>query len=138
VVERVAADANVLVSLLTDRNPGQLERARALFAAARDGQVEIVLPQSAVSECAFVIRRLYEQPAAEVRDALADLLDLPGVEAIHDLDWGVVLDLWPRPLSELGDALLVAACRASSTPRVATFDRTLARRLGALGLRSYW
>lgn len=124
----VIVDTNVLVSYLVDREPDQQRQADRLLRRAADGEIEVVLPQIVTTELVFVLTNLYERPADEVADVLRDLLSLPGVRSIDDLDWQTVLDLWPETIPSFADAALAATAKRSRLA-VATFDRALVKKL---------
>lgn len=125
---RVIIDTNVFLSAVTDRNPGQRERAEALFRAAAGGQAGIVIPQSIVFEIAYVLSSVYKRDAATIRVMLRDLAALPGVELVDELPFASWMELWERHFPDPTDAA-VAAVAMDTGSIVATFDRKFARRL---------
>ncbi len=135
---RIGVDTNVIVSFLIDRSPGQQARAAELFAAAAAGNLHIVLHQTVISESAYVLRTLYELKPANVVAILRDLLALPGVVAIDELDWPAVLSLWPRRMADFGDACLAAVAKSDAFDALATFDAGFRRRLRRQGLATHW
>lgn len=137
-MKRVALDANVVVSFVTDRDPAQMRRARELFEAAARAEIEIVLPQVCVLEAACVLLKIYELAPTTVAAALSSFLDLPGVSAVHEVNWSWVLDRWPEGIDSLGDAMIVSSALGARSSVLATFDRSLARRAAAAGLLPYW
>ncbi len=135
---RIGVDTNVIVSFLIDRSPGQQARAAELFAAAAKGDLHIVLHQTVISESVYVLRTLYEEKPANVAATLRDLLSLPGVVTIDKLDWSAVLSLWPRRITDFGDACLAAVAKSDAFDAVATFDAGFRKRLRRQGLATYW
>ena len=135
---RIGVDTNVIVSFLIDRSPGQQARAAALFAAAAAGDLHIVLHQTVISESVYVLRNLYEEKPANVAAILRDLLSLPGVVTIDELDWSAVLSLWPRRIADFGDACLVAVAKSAAFDALATFDPGFRKRLRRQGLATHW
>ena len=137
-MRRVLVDTNVLLSFLTDRNAAQQRQAAALLEEAASGASQLLLHQCVLTELVYVLRNLYERESRNVAAILRDLFELPGIEPVDALAWPRVLDLWPAPLKDFGDAVLVAAGVQHRADAVATFDRDLARRLSRFRLADYW
>ena len=137
-MKRVVVDTNVIASFLTDRNPAQQARAAALLAAAERRELELVVPQLVVAELAFVLQNLYGRSPAETAATLHDLLALPGVVTEDRLPWARLFALWPAVIADFADAALAAVCLERRDDAVATFDLAFRRRLGRLGLASFW
>ena len=137
-MKRVVLDTNVLVSFLTDRDPQQQARAAELVTAASRGEVELVLHQIAATELVYVLQNLYRVETRRVAATIGELIALPGLLTSDDLPWAAVLALWPSAIGDFADAVLVAATRAGRHDAIATFDLAFRRRLGRLGLASYW
>ena len=134
----VVVDTNVLVSFLTDRDPAQQAQAAELLAKAADRELEVVLHQVVVIETVYVLRSLYRVSREDTAAIVREMLAMPGVVAVDDLPWTVVLELWPTPFAELADGALAAVTRVGRYDAVATFDATFRSRLKRLGLTSYW
>jgi len=137
-MKRIGVDTNVILSLVTDRDPSQQERAAGLFAAALAGEHVVVVHQTVISEVAYVMCSFYGIKPGKVRAALRDVLALPGVVAIDALDWSAVWKLWPRSVKDLGDACLVAVGKSDAFDALATFDVAFSKRLRRQGLSTYW
>jgi predicted nucleic acid-binding protein len=138
VVKRVGIDANVIVSLVTDRDPGQTDKARRLFAASRVGDVALLLPQCALAESVYVLRKLYRVPMERIAQIFVQVVSLPGVTPVHVCSWETVFELWPVQLAQFGDALAVAVAHHAGATQLATFDRALGREAKRFGLSPYW
>lgn len=137
-MKRIGVDTNVILSLITDRDAGQQERAAGLFAAALAGEHAVVVHQMVISEVAYVMCSVYDTKPGKVGAALRDLLALPGVVAIDALDWSEVWKLWPRSVKDLGDACLAAVAKSDAFDALATFDAAFSKRLRRQGLSTYW
>jgi predicted nucleic acid-binding protein len=136
-VKRYLIDANVLISFVTDRNPAQQTRSALLFEQAARGKARLLCPHNVLVEFAYVLDKVYRQPKSLVRQMLVDLIALPGIEVLPDAEFGDVLELWPEPLPDLGDALVAAVARREPKVEVATFDRAFGQALKSLRL-SVW
>ena len=137
-MKRVVLDTNVLVSFLTDRDAEQQAQAAALFEAAAQSEVELVLHQIVVGEMVYVLGNLYQVEAQEIAAMIDDLLASPGVKPVDELSWTLVLELWPGRVSDFADAVLAAVALGGRYDAVATFDRRFVRRLRREGIPRYW
>ena len=138
VATRIGVDTNVVLSVLIDRNAEQQARAAELFGAAAAGDLHIVLHQVVINESVHVLKNVYEVKPANVAAILRDLLALPGVVAIDELDWSAVLSLWPRRMADFSDACLAAVAKSDAFDALATFDAGFRRRLRRQGLATHW
>ena len=116
-------DTNALISFVTDRNLTQQESVAKLFEQAAKARVTVLCPQNVLVEFAYVMDKVYRQPKLLVRQVLTDFIALPGVTVVNDLDFAEVLDLWPEPITDLGDALVAAAARGVKKVALVTFDQ---------------
>lgn len=137
-MKRIAVDTNAVLSFLTDRDAAQQEKVADLFGRAADGQHVLVLQQSVIGECVYVMTAVYGATAGKTRATLRDLLEQPGVVTLDALDWAAVWELWPGRLEDFGDACIAAAGRAGGYDELATFDGKFARRARRLGIATYW
>lgn len=137
-MRRVGVDTNVLVSFLTDRDPGQQARATELFLGAAAGDHVIVVHQQVAAEVVYVLLNVYGVAATVASSAMRDLLDLPGVVTTDELDWAAVWALWPRRMRDFGDACLAASAKGDAFDRLATFDAQLAKRARRQGVPTWW
>lgn len=137
-MKEILVDANVLISLLTDRDPEQQEKAAALFQAAIEKEHVLALHVISISETVYVLRNLYKFDATEISLALSRLLALPGVVSVGEVVWSVFFELWPQTVPTFGDAILAATASQERYDAVATFDRPLRKKLAKQGTVSYW
>lgn len=137
-MRHVVVDANVFISLFTDRNERQRAAAKAFLLNAEDGEVVAVLPQFVIFEIVHVLRNFYGVPTEDLASLIRDAIALPGLVVIDDCPWKDVLDHWPDPFPSIADAAIVAVVIANRYDALATFDQKLARRMKKLGVGSYW
>lgn len=76
----VFLDTNVLLRHLLQDHPEQSPRATALVGRIENGEVRVRVADTIVFEVVFTLERSYRIPNARIRDELAVLLDLPGLE----------------------------------------------------------
>jgi predicted nucleic acid-binding protein len=137
-VRRIAVDANVLVSFFIDRNAAQHAAARALIQLAEDGEIVAVVPQAVVFEVAYVLQSQYNVTGDPLVTVVKGITSFPGMHLVDDCPWKRMLEIWPDPLSGLGDAVIVAVATVTRCDAVATFDRKLGNKLQTFGLAAYF
>lgn len=133
-MKRYVIDTNTLISFVTDRNPEQQRQIAPLFEAAARLKALILCHQHVVTEFVYVMERIYRIPAVEIAAMVADLIAMPGIEIIQEIDFAVLLSLWPDPIPEFGDAVVASAGKTARGATVVTFDRKLIGRLKLLGI----
>ena len=134
----VVADANVFVSFFVERNKAQQDAAQALLAAAEEGEIAGVIPQSVIFEIVYVLQSQYGLTSRQAATVVDAVTKFPGMQIVDDCPWKRVLEIWPDPLSGLTDAAIVALATTNRYDAVATFDRKLSNRLESFGLAAYW
>ena len=122
-------DTNALLSFVTDREPAQQEKVAGLFEKAARAEASLLCPQNVLTEFVYVMHRVYRTEPKLVRTMIVDLLDLPGVVVVNDLNYARLFALWPSRIPEYGDAVIAAVCLAHRGSSVVTFDRRLRSRL---------
>jgi predicted nucleic acid-binding protein len=132
----VVVDTNALISAVTDRDPRQRARAEALLRSAAAGEIRVVIPQCVLFELLFVLENVYQQTTATVHRIIVDLVAMPGVTIVDDIDLSLWLTLWPSQIGGPIDAV-VGAVALKMKASVATFDARLARRLARLGVATW-
>lgn len=134
----IAVDANVFVSFFIDRNAAQHAAARALIQSADDGEIAAIVPQAVVFEVAYVLQSQYAVTGARLATVIKGVTSFPGTQVVDECRWKSVLEIWPDPLTGLGDSVIVSVAMATRCDAVATFDRKLANKLRIFGLESYF
>jgi Predicted nucleic-acid-binding protein, contains PIN domain len=120
----IAVDTNILVRLVTRDDPGQAERAAALF-----GRERIFIPKTVMLETEWVLRYSYELSPAVVLDALKRIAGLPRVEVEDDRSVAAAL-AWAEEGMDFADALHLASGRHADA--FASFDARLVNKARAL------
>ena len=136
-MKRVAIDTNVLISFVTDRNLNQQILAARIFEAAKRSQLTVLCHQNVVTEFVYVLDRIYHVEPITVQSILRDLIDMPGVEVVNELDLSCLLTVCPDKCPDYGDAVLLAFCKGQKDIRLATFDRKFAKVSHNIGLKLY-
>jgi predicted nucleic-acid-binding protein len=135
-VRRYVIDTNALISFVTDRNPEQQQKIAPLFEAAAHMKAVIFCHQHVLTEFIYVLDRIYHVPKDEIGRMIKDLIEMPGIVVIQEVDFNAILSWWPDPIPDFGDAIIAAAGKARSRAMVVTFDRKFATKLKALGINT--
>ena len=131
---RYIIDTNALISFVTDRNLEQQQKIAPLFEAAAHVKAVIFCHQHVLTEFIYVLDRIYQVPKDEIGRMIKDLIEMPGIEVIQEVDFKTILSWWPDPIPDFGDAIIAAAGKARSRAMVVTFDRKFATKLKGLGI----
>ena len=134
----VVVDANVFVSFFVERNKAQQDAALRLLAAAEEGEIAGVIPQSVVFEIVYVLQSQYKLAPRQLAIVVGAVRAFPGMQIVDDCPWKRILKIWPDPLSGLTDAAVIALATTNRYDAVATFDRKLANKLPTFGLVAYF
>lgn len=133
-MRRYVIDTNALISFVTDRNLEQQGNIAPLFESAAQMKAVILCHQHVLTEFIYVLDRIYHVPKHEIGRMIKDLIEMPGIEVIQEVDFNTILSWWPDPISDFGDALIAAAGKAQSRAVVVTFDQKFAAKLKTLGI----
>lgn len=117
----IAVDTNVVVRLLTNDNPAQARKARALFESGQD----LFVSPTVLLETEWVLRSGYGLAPARIVALLKGLLGLTGVFTAEAQQVASALDACAAGM-DFADALHLTLSRDAK--RFYTFDATLRRR----------
>lgn len=122
----VLLDTNPIIRYLTQDNPDQAARARALFERAARGEVTLYVSESVVVEAVNVLssRVTYHLPRHDVQRHLGNIFSLRGFKIPARDSYRRALELWVAtpPVRDFVDALSVAHAERLKIPTVASFD----------------
>ena len=135
-MKKYIIDTNALISFVTDRNPDQQQKIAPLFESAANLKALILCHQYVLTEFIYVMDRVYHVPKEEIRRIITDLVDMPGIEVINEIDFTAVLSCWPDPIPDFGDAVIASVSKIRKSA-IVTFDRKFAKNLKSLGM-NYW
>jgi predicted nucleic-acid-binding protein len=136
-VKKYIIDTNALISFVTDRNPEQQEKIAPLFESAAHLKALVLCHQHVLTEFIYVMDRVYHVPRDEIARMIADLVEMPGIEVIHEIDLSEVLSCWPDPIPDFGDAVVASIGKIMKRSIIVTFDQKFTNNLKALG-RNVW
>lgn len=120
----IALDTNVIIRLVVEDDPEQVEAALAVFKSG-----PLLLSKSVLLETEWVLRYCYELRKEAIREILRKLL---GYRKVQVEDRAAVCQAlaWCQEGMDFADALHLASSRSAT--RFATFDRAFAKAAGRL------
>lgn len=130
-MHKYIADANCLLSYVTDRSPSQYKKIEQYFVQAADFKCTISISETTVSEFVYVLEKVYQQPSSEIASMLRAFIATPGFFVLEQSDFTALLHLWPDRVADFGDAA-IAAAGISGHYTLLTFDRSFGKELGKL------
>ncbi|MBU2647034.1 PIN domain-containing protein [bacterium] len=136
-MKKVIFDTNLLISFITDRNPDQQEMAALFFEQAARLKHEAICHLNVVAEFVHVMDRVYDIDKDKTNEMISDLMGMPGVQIIGEVDLKTVLKIWPSTIVDYGDALLAAVSIQHRKAEIATFDEKFKMALSKLSLPLY-
>ena len=119
-----AVDTNVIVRYLTNDDPKQAAKARALI-----GHEPIFVPRTVLLEVEWVLRSVYDLPVARIIPAFRALAGLPGI-MVEDASLVAKAMEWTEGGLDFADALHLAASASCET--FLTFDKRFSRSAASL------
>ncbi len=134
-MKRYVIDTNALISFVTDRNPQQQQKIAPLFESAAHLKAVILCHHHVLTEFIYVMDKVYNVPKVDIGSMVADLIAMPGIEVVREIDFATVLSCWPDPIPDFGDAVLASVGKAVQGSTIVTFDRKLTDQLKSLGAR---
>ena len=134
-MKRYVIDTNALISFVTDRNPEQQKKIARLFESASHLKAVVLCHQHVLAEFIYVMDRIYHVPKDKIGGMVADLMEMPGIEIIQEVDLKAALSCWPDPVPDFGDAVIASVGMTRRGSEIVTFDRKFAGNLKSLGLR---
>jgi len=116
-------DTNVLIRHLTGDPPDQAARATRYLTT----DIDLLLSDVIVAECAFVLESFYRTPRSKVANALRSIV---AFRTIRVVDEGLVLraiEVYELDRLDFAEAYLVACAEATGVGVVVSFDRAIDR-----------
>ena len=136
-MKRYVIDTNALISFVTDRNPAQQRVVAPLFEAAAHMKAVILCHQNVLTEFIYVLDKVYQLPKDRIGQMIIDLVQMPGMQLVQELDYQAVLSVWPDPFPDFGDAVVATVALAKKGAAIVTFDRKFSLGLNRLNIPLY-
>ena len=119
---KAVLDANVILRLIAEDEPGQTKKAAAVFEAAMRGKLELVVTPPVLFEVAWTLRRAYGFPRERVLKVFEDLMSTPGVTLSDEAVVEQAIATAKLGGIEFADAYIAAAAGALGIKKIATFN----------------
>lgn len=117
-------DTNVVLRYLLDDNRSQMAVITPLFTALRAGEKAVLLLESVLAECVYILLEQYGVPKIEVVRHLDDILRYPGIVNRDKADLREALKIFQENQIDFVDCILVAKSRIGDLELI-TFDEQL-------------
>jgi predicted nucleic-acid-binding protein len=117
-------DTNVILRYLLADHPQLYEKARDLFEKVRFGTEKVIILESVLTECVYVLMKFYKVPKEEATDKLSSLLRYRGVV---NNDKAVLLEalvIFAAQNIDMVDSILLAASRIGEYHLI-SFDKDI-------------
>ena len=118
-------DTNIVIRYLTQDDPDQSARAKALLDQVEAGTLQVTTSETVLGELVFVLssKRLYNLPREEIRAYLAAFLGLKGLRLPNKRMYLRALELYATiPRLDFADALHVAEMERRKLTTIISFD----------------
>ncbi len=126
---RALIDSNLVIRHLVQDHPSHARAASKLFDACDQGTITLVLLQSVLSECVFVLESFYKHPRTEIARVLMQLISSPGIEMKDREILLNALERYGRTKVHFVDCTLAAYAAHRNWP-IASFDSDFKRFAG--------
>lgn len=130
-MKKYCIDTNALLSFLTDRNIEQQKAVAKYLDRAMRGELSIIVIENVVTELVYVMQSVYKTPKNLVSKTLKALEENPGISIEGHLDLKALMQIWPEPVHDYGDALLILYALKNKC-EILTFDKKLINSLKRL------
>ena len=134
-MKRYIFDTNAIISFVTDRNPEQQEKIFPLFESVAQLKSIVFLHQHVLTEFIFVLDRVYHVSKAEIAKMVSDLISMPGIDVVHEINFNTVFQYWPDTINDFGDAVIASIVSTRKSASIVTFDKKFSSQAASLGLR---
>lgn len=120
-------DTNILVRYLTNDDPAKAARALTLLERVAEGTEAAVTTPLVIFETVFLLEKSYKLPKAAVREKIAAILSLPGLQLPEKPLCLQGLDYYVHHNISYADAYNAAWMLREGVPEVYSWDREFDR-----------
>ena len=128
-------DTNALISFVTDRNMQQQAIISEIFEASAQLKALILCHQIVLTEFVYVMDKIYRIPKTRINQMIGDMIVMPGVRVVHEIDFKSLLKLWPESFSDFADAIIASVSKGYKGGIVVTFDQKFSNALMSIGAK---
>jgi predicted nucleic-acid-binding protein len=125
-MERKLVDANVILRYLLRDDERLFQKASEVLEKVRTGEEKIVILESVLTECVYVLLKIYGVNRSSISEKLAGLLVYKGVTNPDKQDLLDSIHLFAQTHLSFVDCLLCAKSKNNAMPML-TFDEELKR-----------
>jgi len=122
-------DTNSILRYLLADNRELHERACGLFDKVRTGEAAVLLLESVLVECVYVLVKFYGVPRQEAAATLKGFIAYRGITNSDKKDLAEALTLFGDSTLDIVDCILCMKAKNNNLP-LFTFDKALAKRVG--------
>jgi predicted nucleic acid-binding protein len=115
-------DANVFLRYFTGSDPAKAERARQLLERVERGEEKVTTDTLVVFETVFTLERSYKVPKPQVREMIADIFSLPGIQLRGKRLCFDALDLYVAKNVSYVDAYIATSMKARGLTEIYSWD----------------
>jgi predicted nucleic-acid-binding protein len=120
--ERIFADTNLFLRLLTNDVPGQVDAFVDLLKKAGGGEFQFVINPLVIAEIVWTLESYYQQPKSSIQSQILAILNTPGLE-VADSDLVLQAIHWYVEKNvDFIDAFNAAWMQGQGITSVCTFD----------------
>jgi predicted nucleic-acid-binding protein len=119
-------DTNVILRYLLRDDEGLFQKAYATLERARTGEERIIILESVLTECIYILLKVYKIDRSAIAEKLRGLLYYKGVVNPDKKDLIDSIDLFGQTKLSFVDCRLSARARNNALPLI-TFDERLKR-----------
>jgi predicted nucleic-acid-binding protein len=120
----ILPDTNIIVRYLLNDDIEQSPLTETFFKKVLNGETQILILESIVAECIYVLTKIYRVPREEAAGRLADLLRYKGVQNRDRSDLISALTLFSRKNIDIVDCFLVVKSSQAGC-ELFSFDKVL-------------
>ena len=121
---RKLVDANVILRYLLRDDEPLFQEASEILEKVRTGQEKMIILESVLTECAYVLLKVYDVDKSTIAEKLTGLLYYKGVTNLDKQDLIDAMNLFDQTRLSFVDCLLCAKSRNHAMP-IVTFDKEL-------------
>jgi predicted nucleic-acid-binding protein len=119
-------DTNVILRYLLRDDEDLFQKAYAILEKARTGEERVIILESVLTECIYVLLKVYKIDRSTIAEKLRGLLYYKGVVNPDKKDLVDSMDLFGQTNLSFVDCLLSARAKNNALPLI-TFDESLQR-----------
>lgn len=121
---RSLPDTNVIIRYLVNDNPALYKKAKTFFDEVKSGNKKIVILESVIAECIYVLTKIYKAPRDRTAGSLIDVLRYKGI-VNNDRDKLIYsLSIFANSSMDIVDCILCAKS-ISDGHRLISFDEEM-------------